>query len=38
MSTTRLNDIVDLEHRDSNAMVDELLAPATQSKFHFDHE
>jgi taurine dioxygenase len=38
MSTTRLDHIVDMDREDSNALVDELLAHATQPKFLYDHE
>ncbi|MBT5667281.1 MAG: TauD/TfdA family dioxygenase [Rhodospirillaceae bacterium] len=38
MSTTRLERIVDLDREESNALVDELLAHATQPKFLYDHE
>ncbi|MBT5812423.1 MAG: TauD/TfdA family dioxygenase [Rhodospirillaceae bacterium] len=38
MSTTRLERIVDMDREESNALVDELLAHATQPKFVYDHE
>ena len=37
-STTRLDHIVDLDWEDSNVLVDDLLAHATQSKFLYDHK